>query len=494
MESTPDPEAVKATSQLIVNDSPRALNPIPTDELIVDPNGADYIAPDYLLKTTTRAPYLESEFAELLVMLRDLNARFVGERTVDAQAMLSHTGEHEPLEDMFLEWCINYFSIRGSFDRLTPRNGNDPWQLYQACCEEFHKLLVYRLCLPGTINSSVLNLSQRYMHTCFAKQVLKSDLDSFVATGHDRFANESHRLNAHQIVTGLDREYVRFSAILDHVAKNLPPMYSPTDDADWIDIVKTKVERRAEELSSFRSISRVVNVSPSEKHQLAPNLWARLSWDVYHGGSIIAVLTSPSPEPTTERSTQHQISFRRDGWLCHREYPWIRVIPNNLTYDVRAEIAASWYILDTLTIPWYEAWDEVDSESIIARGMEEGATEGERTAAIAVVLAQPELIDEEHSAVVEKTPPPKPMKLSDFEKITTNQFQCIWSQGKGSERKVYRAGYKIFSFGRHGNDRVVYPDQISGCLRRVGIPLQDFVAACLPLSKRGKRVNVGIES
>lgn len=109
--------AVKATAQTIADDDARAAagcDPIRAEEVIVEPNPSEYIAPDYLQKT---APQLARAIGELFDLLRDLTARFVGERTVEVQATLSLTGEHEWLEEKFLGWCQMYFKIRGSLDR-----------------------------------------------------------------------------------------------------------------------------------------------------------------------------------------------------------------------------------------------------------------------------------------------------------------------------------------------------------------------------------------
>src|SRR5579862_4560781 len=176
--------AVKATAQMMVDDDERAvaagLSSIPADEVIVAPNPAEYVAPRYLQKT---APLLASKFGELLGMLRDLNSRFAGERTIEVQATLSLTGEHEWLEEQFFRWCRMYFEIRGNLGRLSPRNDNNPSRLYQDCMEEFDRLVEKRIVQAGTINSSVLNLSQRYMRSAFAEQVMNPDLRGCAASG-----------------------------------------------------------------------------------------------------------------------------------------------------------------------------------------------------------------------------------------------------------------------------------------------------------------------
>ena len=469
--------AVKATAQVITDDDAWAVvtgsDRIPADEVIAEPNPVEYVAPHYLQKT---APHLAPAFGELLGKLCNLNARFAGERTVEAQATLSLTGEHEWLEEKFLDWCQMYFKIRGSLDRLSPRNGNDPWRLYQDCYEEFNQLLEKRIVQPGTINSSVLNLSQRFMLSGFAAQVMVPDLKSYAETGRDRYASVASRYNAVHRVAGYGREVEAFTAFLQRIAQHLPADYAQHDGPEWLTDIQTKVTRRAEDLTFLRYVLCVLSVNDAEKRQLAPDLWARFTWDVYHGGSVGVVLTSSSPEPSAEPTTRHQLAFRRDGWLCHREYPWHRVQPDYLPDERRSELAVSWYVLDTLTSQLYEAWDRLDPGPVVSRGLESDATEEEQTAALVVALAEPDVAEVE--TPVAKRPRLPQLRLKQIRAILTRHFGCEWSMAKGSEQKVYRQGGKQFTFGCHGIDRKVHPVEIKNCLGKLGIPLGDFIAAC----------------
>lgn len=66
--------AVKATAQVITDDAWAVVtgsDSIPADEVIAEPNPAEYVAPHYLQKT---APHLAPAFGELLGMLCNLNA------------------------------------------------------------------------------------------------------------------------------------------------------------------------------------------------------------------------------------------------------------------------------------------------------------------------------------------------------------------------------------------------------------------------------------
>lgn len=96
-----DAAAVEATARAINSDDARAVaqgeDLAPADEVVAEPDPSDYLAPEYLAKTGT--PELAGAFQVLLDELRDLNRRFARERTVEVQAYLSLTGEHDELEE-----------------------------------------------------------------------------------------------------------------------------------------------------------------------------------------------------------------------------------------------------------------------------------------------------------------------------------------------------------------------------------------------------------
>lgn len=329
---------------------------------------------------------------------------------------------------------------------------------------------------PGTINSSVLNLSQRFMKSAFAAQVLDPHLMAFAASGRDRYGNVANRNRAKQAVLDYKHEVAAFTSLFQHIAPHLPVEYAPNDDPEWLTWVQAKVFARAEDLSFLRGVLCVLSVDEDEKRQLTPDLWARFLWDVYHGGSVAMVLTSSSPEPSIERITKHQLAFRRDGWLCHREYPWLRVQSDYLPDARRMELAVSWYLLDTLTSPLYEAWVRLDRGPEVIRGLAPDATDEEQTASLAIALVESDAAGAE--APVANRPRPPRLRLKRIQAILTKHFGCEWSNAKGSEQKVYRHGGKHFTFGCHGVDRAVRPAQLKSCLKKLGIPLPDFITAC----------------
>lgn len=480
--------AVKATAQQISADDAlaeaRGLGSIPADEVIVQPNPLDYQAPDYLEKT---APDLKPYLDQLLADLCELNSRFVGVPTLLAQAELSFSGEHEEIEEYFLRWCRMYFERRGSLDNLNPAVGNDPWRLYQKCYDEFDRLIEHRIHQVGTINSMALNLSQRYMLSAFARDVLGPDLARYCQNQQSRFGSKLNVARAFDLLAQYEKQVEQFTKVMEYLAANLPADYSPAPGEEWETRIRTRVAQQAEDLTTFRHLVTVLEPEGPRQQQLAPDLWAGLRWDVYHGRSVATVLTSKSADVTSETSTSHALSVRRDGWLCNREFSWIRVDPD-LNYESRLpELAVNFYVLDTLIRPLYEAWDKCDASKMIERGIAEGATDKERNAAFAAAVATA-VVEEEDEAdeSAEVTPGETQrditkghklgiMTVRNFFTILRKDFGCTVSKGKGSEKKVIRPGGEYCNVRCHGLGDYIWQEKIRTCLDRLNIAEESFL-------------------
>jgi hypothetical protein len=477
VDESPDKTAVAAMANSIVYDDEAAIatgaGRIPREELVIEPNPADYVAPEYLSRT---APDIAGLFGQLLESLCELNRRFAGWTTLEAQGYLSLTGLHEELEECFLAWTQSYFKQRGSLDRLNPRNQNDPWRLYGECHDEAQRLIDSRIHMPGTLNSIVLNQSQRYVWSDLALRVLGEDLGRASQGLPDRFGSPLHRSEAAAKVGDFLDEVKAFTTFFDGFAAHLPPAYTPEVGPEWQGEVCRRLAARGQDLNFFRNVLCVLSSSASEPRQLHPSLWGQLRWDVYHGRSVAALRTSSTGEYSSPSSTNHQLAFRRDGLLCHREYSWIRVNPDYRVEERRLELAVNLYLLDTLTEPLYDAWLALSPAAVIELGMEPDASEEVQDAAITVALAKPEP-ELEEPAREKKLRTPK-LWLSDLERITAKHFNCEWSQAKGSERKVHRQGTKMFTIGCHGADREVPSGLVRRCLNKLGIPVRDFLAVC----------------
>jgi hypothetical protein len=429
-----DPAALATTARGITSDDGLAveagLDVIPPDEIIAEPNLADYLAPSYLSKT---APHLAGPFEDLLERLQDLNARFTGDRTVETQAYLSLTGEHEDLEEQFFAWCRQYFAVRGDPERLNPQLGNDPWQQYRTSYEEFDRLLGRRLVAPNTINSCVLNLSERYMCFGFASRVLGPDVEALARTGRDRFGSDLNRAQARNVVTTFRFGVQQFATFLADLSANLPAEYQVHPDSNWVAEVEQRIRGRAADVDYLRPILCSASRVEATTRQLTPNLWGRIRWDVYHGRSVAAVLTSSAHDTFTHTGTEHPIAVRRDGWLCHREFSWIRVDPEHLPAERAHELAVNWYLLDTFTDTLLAAWDKLDREArdaLVTQGCEPNATEAAQTAALTVELAEPAIAADDEARPRQRL---QELPLKRLELLLTKHFHCKCRDGKGSE-------------------------------------------------------------
>jgi len=324
----------------------------------------------------------------------------------------------------------------------------------------------------------VLNLSQRYILNSFACEMLQPELDRREKLGWDRFCSDLARNMAEKQVVDFRDGVTSFSKTMSDLRADLPQEYLETIEEESITDVLSHVQSLAKDLSCLRTALFAINEEEASRSRITLDLWASLRWDVHHGSSVAAVkfridggsLRSTAPAP---------IAIRRDGWICHREFPWIRVDPEFELAARRHELAVNWFILDTFVDRLLSVWDQLDKPEAIQRGGEPDATIEEQIAAIAVATLERE--DSEPSSgrtTGRKSSRLRPMKLSRLEVILRDGFGCETRQGKGSERIMSRPGGKLFRFGRHGVDKEVYPDRIKQCLARLEIPVGDFLCEC----------------
>jgi hypothetical protein len=510
--STPPPEpfdekdrtAIEATVKLILDSDTRAdeigLSKIPPAEAIAAPNPKDYLVPDHLRST---APDLISELEMLLTELRELNARHIGRNTNEVQSYLSLTGEHEPLEQLFYQWTKTYFGRRGNLDRLNPRVKNDPFLLYWQCLEEFDRFLGRLNMLERSLNMSVLGLSVEHVQAELADRMLSADVGKYQNDLPHRFTSKGNAEEAEARVVRFHRGHRNYAEFLATVAHHLPPEFTPRDAPEWEATTRNRIKLRGEELELLRFALSDRDPDASEPRQLAPQIWAKCSWDVFLGGSVLMVMTDDEPDKVRRDSTEHAISFRRDGRLCCRQFPWVQVDPDAIPdekKDLRQKLlAVNLFVLDTLSNPFYKAWSDLDLELIARRGAAADATEQEQTAALAAVMATasedvpsveatPELkaLASTESEPSPDQPAPDSVKgrrvgvfrLRKFVYLLHKYFGCEWSRGVGSEVKVRRHGSHYYILGNHGSGQVVLPYKVRDCLDRLNIPLDEFKRVC----------------
>ena len=491
--------AIEATVKLILESDAKAeeigLPKIPLTEVIATPDPKDYLVPDHLRST---APDLVSELEVLLGELRELNARHVGRNTNEVQSYLSLTGEHEALEQLFYQWTKTYFGRRGDLGRLNPRVKNDPFLLYWQCVEEFDRILGRLNMLERSLNMSVLGLSLEHIQAELADRMLSADVVKYQNDLPHRFTSGHNAGEAEARVVRFHRGHKNYAEFLATVAHHLPADFVPRDMPDWEPTTRSRIKLRGEELELLRFALPDLDPDLTEPQQLAPKIWAKGRWDIFLGGAVLMLMTGEEPGGVRRDASDHAISFRRDGRLCCRPFPWVQVDPDAIPdekKDLRQKLlAVNLFVLDTLTYPVYKAWSDLDLELIVRRGSASDATEQEQTAALAVVMATAteDVPEAEETPGLEEPAPtvPEPVpdtvkgrrvgvfRLRKFAYLLRKHFECEWSRGVGSEVKVRRHDSHYYSLGNHGSGQVVLPHKVRDCLQRLDIPLDDFKRVC----------------
>jgi len=156
--------------------------------------------------------------------------------------------------------------------------------------------------------------------------------------------------------------------------------------------------------------------------------------------------------------------------LCHYAYPWLTSESNH-----ECGLAAAWYVLDTLSKTYYDHWDRIDVEAVIDKGCLPEASEEEEDAALAVA-AEIDL-EFESSGTAQKHRKLGQWNLPKIINTLTRFFGCESSPSKGSERTVYRPGFHKFTFGSHSANAKVQPMALRRCLKKLGVPMLDFLKA-----------------
>lgn len=67
------------------------------------------------------------------------------------------------------------------------------------------------------------------------------------------------------------------------------------------------------------------------------------------------------------------------------------------------------------------------------------------------------------------------IKYSNFKKYMQNNYNCNFSNGKGSEIKIQLKNSSIYSIGHHKKDFMLSPLKVKFILKRLGISLNDFL-------------------
>jgi len=68
---------------------------------------------------------------------------------------------------------------------------------------------------------------------------------------------------------------------------------------------------------------------------------------------------------------------------------------------------------------------------------------------------------------------PRVLKVREFTR-RMEQLGVTVKRGKGSERKLFRPGYHLYTIKAHGEGQDVYPHVVKSACGRMGIDPEDF--------------------
>ena len=249
------------------------------------------------------------------------------------------------------------------------------------------------------------------------------------------------RYNAIHRVAGYGREVEAFTAFLQRIAQHLPADYAQHDGPEWLTDIQTNVTRRAEDLTFLRYVLCVLSVNDAEKRQLAPDLWARFTWDVYHGGSVGVVLTSSSPEPSANAPQGTSSPSAATAGLVIAS---IFVAPSAARSPARRTPFGTRRQLVRPRQAHLAAVRSVGPPRLRSGGQPGVGSltqpRKNRVAALGVVLAEPDVADVETPVMKRPRVPQIRRKLKRIRAILTRHFGCKWSMAKGGRGEGVSAG------------------------------------------------------
>jgi len=68
---------------------------------------------------------------------------------------------------------------------------------------------------------------------------------------------------------------------------------------------------------------------------------------------------------------------------------------------------------------------------------------------------------------------PRVLKVREFTR-RMEELEATIRRGKGSERKLLRPGYHLYTIKAHGGGQYVYPHVVKSACSRMGIDLDEF--------------------
>jgi hypothetical protein len=418
---------------------------------------------------------LVREFEDILGQIRSLNDEFVGFRVSQVKFMLNGDPRVEQIRDQLRRWGEGYVQAR-----LDRRNPKDQGQHYQQFFRIFYELpeeLNRISWLEGSVHLTCLGELSLFLPWCLFQHVMERAQAAGLSPESPR-NNDDWFLPPIQESLGGRLNWNREGDI----GRTLEPIAAHFQE-EFLDR-KTILQRLADMAADIVEMRPLLfrNFRPEKvRIPLAPGV--AISWEWSQGEGIGQVPVGESPEDLLEslRTGKHQAALylRSDGRLGNRFLPWLHV-----RYDADLEVhQANLKVVEAIHQRLLEFWTPIDRNAVIEawrnRSSELTEVENEELEDAALAAMTYQLAEEEEP---ECSPGEKPkqkripkMKALKLFSVLERHFGCEISSAKGSEKKVFRPGGRIYKLGWHEKNRVISSHQTRDILGRLGILVPEFL-------------------
>ncbi len=420
---------------------------------------------------------LVEEFEEILGEIRSLNEEFTGVRISQVRFMLLGDSRVEEIHRRLRHWGDDYVQAR--LDRRNPKDGGHRHKQFFRIFRELTTELDRISWLEGTVHSACLSELSLYIPWCLYRAVIERAREAGYSP-EDPKNDDDCFLPHFEKSTGVGLSWNReedLGKVLEKVSAS-----DPVEATDQ----KTILERLADlaaDIQDMRPLLFRNFRSENVRLGVAPEVAISWAWSAGEGIGEVLVDRSPDALLKTLRTGAHQskLFLRSDGRLGNLFLPWIEV---GVNADL-ATLQANLKIVEAIHRRLIEFWVQIDREAILAAwrdrssDLSEVEVEELEDAALASVVHQ--LAEEEAVELVqpsgEKAGPKRVPQIRALKlfAVLERYFDCEISSAKGSEKKIFRPGGKIYKLGWHEKNRVILTHQAKDILGRLGISVTDFL-------------------
>jgi hypothetical protein len=455
---------------------------IPRRETIKTQSSDIYRPPPHLEKTAT-----SDERTRLEALLREMweiNEAFVGERTLEAEAYLVLTGDHEHLVKRIEQWCESYFSRR--FQKTNNRDKGDPFRKYERLLGEYDDILAWLSKIPNSLNYLYLDECTRYVQWLVCVWLRTN------VVGTPEVGKQPVRL------LGRDRPESKCEVVLDalgafhdHLLMFLCSTLAAVDSAELSKYSAMPAEKLIEMLNSLAGDIQemrpflIRNFDPLKTKIIFGNeQHSAIAWDwSINYGMARMLFAAGEPDLIEAQVAPRELFPVRvglDGILRDGRKPWITAASETRISDVNP-LALNVLLLKLFHEKLFSFYDQIDFDRMRRRRSSSADRQSEDLQVLAFSCQELERsVGDAAQATTTADDLPKrripALRLQTLCKVLEQKFGCEVNGGKGSEITFYRSRKK-YRLGRHKRNPEIHHLIVKQILSRLQIDLDEWLLA-----------------